>query len=71
MPLLDNWSATLIFVLSVSLWLSPFVGWFLLVSAYTKRSPMLIAVLPILLLPMLERSILGSSFVAKVKGVAQ
>jgi ABC-2 type transport system permease protein len=59
-PLLDNWSATLIFVLSVSLWLSPFVGWFLLVSAYTKRSPMLIAVLPILLLPMLERSILGS-----------
>lgn len=59
-PLLDNWSATLIFVLSISLWLSPFVGWFLLVSAYTKRSPMLIAILPILLLPMLERSILGS-----------
>jgi len=59
-PLLDNWAATLIFILSLSLWLSPFVGWFLLVSAYTKRSPMLMAVLPILLLPMLERSILGS-----------
>jgi ABC-2 type transport system permease protein len=60
-PLLDNWAATLIFVLSLSLWLSPFVGWFLLVSAYTKRSPLLMAVLPILLLPMLERSILGST----------
>lgn len=60
-PLLDNWAATLIFVLSLSLWLSPFVGWFLLVSAYTNRSPLLMAVLPILLLPMLERSILGST----------
>jgi ABC-2 type transport system permease protein len=60
-PLLDNWTATLMFVLSLALWLSPFVGWFLLVSAYTKRSPLLMAVLPILLLPMLERSILGST----------
>jgi ABC-2 type transport system permease protein len=59
-PLLDNWAATLIFILSLSLWLSPFIGWFLLVSAYTKRSPLLMALLPILLLPMLERSILGS-----------
>ena len=60
-PLLDNWSATLIFILSLSLWHAPFVGWFLLVSAYTKRSPMLMAVLPILLLPMLERNIFGST----------
>jgi len=60
-PLLDNWAATLIFVLSLSLWLSPFVGWFLLVSGYTRRSPMLMAVLPVILLPMLERIVLGSS----------
>ena len=60
-PLLDNWAATLIFVLALSLWLSPFVGWFLLVSAYTKRSPILMAVLPIILLTMLERIILGST----------
>ena len=60
-PLLDNWSATLIFIMSLSLWHAPFVGWFLLVSAYTKRSPMLMAVLPILLLPMLERNIFGST----------
>ena len=61
-PLFDNWSATLIFILSLSLWHAPFVGWFLLVSAYTKRSPMLMAVLPILLLPMLERNIFGSTY---------
>ena len=61
-PLVDNWSATLIFILSLSLWHAPFVGWFLLVSAYTKRSPMLMAVLPILLLPMLERNIFGSTY---------
>lgn len=60
-PLLDNWSATLIFTSALSLWLAPFVGWFLLVSAYTKRSPLLMALLPILLLPMLERSIFGST----------
>ena len=63
-PLIDNWSATLIFVPAVSLWLSPFVGWFLLVSAYTKRSPLLFATLPIIVLPMLEKSILKSSLLA-------
>jgi len=63
-PLIDNWSATLIFVLAVSLWLSPFVGWFLLVSAYTKRSPLLFATLPVIVLPMLEKSILNSSLLA-------
>ena len=59
-PLLDNWSATLAILLASSLWLSPFVGWFLLVSAYTKRSPFLVAFLPIVVLPMLEKSLIGS-----------
>jgi len=60
-PFVDIWSATLILVLSLSLWQAPFFGWFLLVSAYTKRSPMLMAFLPPVLLPMLERSIFGSN----------
>jgi len=64
-PLVDNWSATLVVVLAVSLWLAPFVGWFLLVSAYTKRSPLLMAVLPIILLPMLERIIFGSALLSE------
>ncbi len=53
-PFFDNWTATLVFVLALPLWLSPFVGWFLFVSAFTKRSPMLMAALPIAILPMLE-----------------
>lgn len=63
-PLLDTWSATLIFMIAVTLWLSPFMGWFLLVSAYTKRSPLLMAMLPIIVLPMLERSIMKTSLLA-------
>jgi ABC-2 type transport system permease protein len=63
-PLLDTWGATLIFMLALTLWLSPFIGWFLLVSAYTKRSPMLMAILPIVVLPMLERSIMKTTMLA-------
>ena len=61
----DIWAATLIFLIAVPLWLAPFIGWFLFVSAYAKRSPLLVAVLPIFVLPMLERMILGSKFLAK------
>ena len=60
-PLFDTWAATFIFLVAIVLWSLPFVGWFLLVSAYTKRSPMLMALLPIIILPMLERIFLGSS----------
>jgi ABC-2 type transport system permease protein len=63
-PLLDNWAATLLFLLAIPLWLAPFIGWFLLVSAYTKRSPLLVAFLPIILLPMLERTLVGTRFFA-------
>lgn len=59
-PLVENWAAILIFLLALPLWLSPFVGWFLLVSAFTKRSPLLVALLPIILLPMLEKILLGT-----------
>lgn len=63
-PLLDNWAATFLFVIALVLWLSPFVGWFLLVSAYTKRSPMLMALLPIIILPMLEKIFIGSTLLS-------
>ena len=63
-PIFDNWMATLAFVIAVPLWLSPFVGWFLLVSAYTKRSPLLAAFLPIIIVPMLERSLIGTTIFA-------
>lgn len=64
-PLLDNWTVTLIFLLALPLWLSPFLGWFLFVSAFAKRSPLLIAFLPIVILPMLERSLVGTTAFAE------
>jgi ABC-2 type transport system permease protein len=64
-PLLDNWTATLIFVLALPLWLSPFVGWFLFVSAFTKRSPFLTAFLPLVVLSLLEKMIFKSSVFAE------
>jgi len=63
-PLFENWLATLVFVMALPLWLSPFIGWFLFVSAFTKRSPLLMAFLPILILPMLEKSLIGTTVFA-------
>jgi ABC-2 type transport system permease protein len=60
-PLLNNWTATLVFLLALPLWLSPFIGWFLFVSGFTRRSPLLVAFLPIVILPMLEKSLVGTS----------
>lgn len=59
-PLLDNWFAALVIVLATALWLSPFIGWFLFVSAFTKRSPLLMAFMPLVLIPLLEAIFLRS-----------
>ncbi len=53
-PLFDNWTAALIFTLAGAVWMSPFIGWFLLVSAYAKRSPMLLAIMPLAVIPLIE-----------------
>ena len=58
--LVSLWAATLAGMLMLSLWLSPFLGWFLFVSAFAKRMPLLLAALPIIMLPMLENWIFGS-----------
>lgn len=63
-PLLDNWTATALFLVALPLWLAPFIGWFLFVSAFTNRSPFLVALLPIAILPMLEKSLVGTSLFA-------
>ena len=60
-PFFDTWAATLVLLIALPLWLSPFVGWFLFVSAFTKRSPLLVAAMPIVLLPILEKLFIGSS----------
>jgi ABC-2 type transport system permease protein len=64
-PFFDNWTATLIFLLALPLWLSPFIGWFLFVSAFAKRSPFLVAFLPLVILPMLEKMLFDSAVFAE------
>jgi ABC-2 type transport system permease protein len=64
MPFADNWTAMLMLLIALPLWMSPFVGWFLFVSAFTKRSPLLVAALPIVLLPILEKLFFGSAVTA-------
>jgi len=65
MPLFDTWSASLVLMLALPLWLSPFIGWFLFVSAFAKRSPLLVAALPIVLLPLLEKIFLDTTIMAE------
>lgn len=64
-PFADIWLATLVFFLALPLWLSPFIGWFLFVSAYARRSTLLVAFLPLLVLPMLEKSLIGTRLFAE------
>jgi ABC-2 type transport system permease protein len=64
MPFADNWAAMLMLLIALPLWMSPFVGWFVFVSAFTKRSPLLVAALPIVLLPILEKLFFGSAVMA-------
>ena len=53
-PLFDNWVAALIVTIASAIWMSPFIGWFLFVSAFTKRSPLLMAFMPLIILPIVE-----------------
>lgn len=62
-PLFDVWATVLIVMLALPLWFSPFIGWFLFVSAWTKRSPLLTAFLPLVIVPMLEYFVLRTHFI--------
>ena len=52
--LLDNWLAALIVVVASGLWMSPFIAWFLFVSTWAKRMPILMAFMPPIVLGLLE-----------------
>lgn len=64
--LFDIWMGTLLVVLAIPLWLSPLIGWFLFVSAFAKRAPLAFAFLPLLILPMAEKIVLGSQYLWKL-----
>ena len=63
--LLDNWAAAFVVVIATGIWMAPFFGWFLLVSAYTKRSPLLMAFMPLFVLGFLEKIILRTHIFAE------
>jgi ABC-2 type transport system permease protein len=52
--LLDNWVAALIVTVACAIWMSPLIGWFLFVSAFTKRAPLLMAFMPLIIIPIIE-----------------
>lgn len=62
-PFFDVWGGMLIFMLLLPIWFSPFIGWFLFVSAWTKRSPLLMAFLPLVIVPTLEYWILRTHLI--------
>ena len=64
-PLFDVWAAILLLMLMLPIWFSPFIGWFLFVSAWTKRSPLLTAFLPLFVVPMIEYFILRTHFIGE------
>jgi len=64
--LFSDWLSLLIIVYATAIWMSPFIGWFLFVSAYSKRSPFMLAFLPLVALPMLEGIFMRSSEFAQV-----
>jgi ABC-2 type transport system permease protein len=51
-----------------SLWLAPFFGWLLLVSAWSRRAPFLWAFLPPLGVCLIEKVALGTSYFADLLG---
>ena len=63
--LLDNWIAAFVVTLASVIWMSPFIGWFLFVSAWTKRSPLLMAFMPLAIIPLIELIFLRSSYFAE------
>jgi ABC-2 type transport system permease protein len=48
----------------LALWQAPLHGWFLLVSSWARRTPFLWAVLPLVILSVLEKSVFGTTFIS-------
>ena len=67
-PIFDVWATLLIVLIAAAIWVSPLIGWFLFVSAWTKRSPLLMAFLPLIVLPMLEFFVFRTTFLWKAIG---
>ena len=67
-PIFDVWGAAILTAIATTIWMSPFIGWFFFVSAYTRRMPLLLALLPLIILPLMEIALLPTEFLAKAIG---
>jgi len=67
-PIFDVWGAALLTAIATTIWLSPFIGWFFFVSGYTRRMPLLMALLPLIILPLMEIALLPTELLAKAIG---
>lgn len=54
-PLLQIWIASAYIAMASAIWAAPIIGWYLFVSGFAKRSPLMLAFLPLVLVPLLER----------------
>lgn len=60
--IIDNWLAAFIIVVASGLWMSPFIAWFLFVSTWAKRMPIMWAFLPPIVLGLLEWIVFRSRY---------
>ena len=61
-PLLDLWFVQAWFFVAFSLWMAPIAGWFLFVSGFVKRSPLLMAFLPLAIIPLMEHLLFRTDY---------
>lgn len=61
-PLLDLWVVQTWFLVAFSLWMAPISGWFLFVSGFVKRSPLLMAFLPLAVIPLMEHLLFRTDY---------
>jgi ABC-2 type transport system permease protein len=61
--ILFSWLSMLLVMLIQGLWLFPIIGWLVLSSAYAKRAPLLVAVVPPVVIMVIEYFIWAHSYV--------
>jgi len=68
LPFVQFWFLTLYVAITMSLWFSPVIAWFLLSSAFARRSSLLWVFLPIIVIMMLEGIVFEGGRVATLIG---
>jgi ABC-2 type transport system permease protein len=63
--LFDNWATAFIVLVASGIWMSPFIGWFLFVSTWSKRMPILMAFMPPIVIALGEGIIFRSHIFLK------